>query len=310
MPGIDGGTIKAIHRHSGGCGGPIPLWFLESRVRNERRMLGSGRGYGRPGVERPYGARSLLYSIRIGRHFLRISLITVSAKEENVSDFNWTCPHCERAVTISGERYSSDAHTLQIANAIGRHTLVSLFIVCPNPECRQYTLTVALHESQSQPQTPRDRLLKKLQDWPLIPPSHSKHFPDYVPQTIREDYGEACLIRDLIPKASATLSRRCLQGILRDFWKVKPGRLVDEIEEVKDRIDPITWDAIEAVRKLGNIGAHMEKDINVIVDVDPEEAGLLIGLVETLLKECYVAREERKVRMAAVIAAAASKKTP
>ena len=35
---------------------------LESRVRNERRLLGSGRGYGRPEVERPYGARSLLYS--------------------------------------------------------------------------------------------------------------------------------------------------------------------------------------------------------------------------------------------------------
>jgi hypothetical protein len=30
-------------------------------VRNERRMLGSERGYGRPVVERPYGARSLLY---------------------------------------------------------------------------------------------------------------------------------------------------------------------------------------------------------------------------------------------------------
>ena len=30
---------------------------------NERRMLGSERGYGRPGVERPYGARSLLYSL-------------------------------------------------------------------------------------------------------------------------------------------------------------------------------------------------------------------------------------------------------
>jgi len=38
---------------------------LESRVRNERRMLGSGRGYGRPGVERSYGARSLLYSFPI-----------------------------------------------------------------------------------------------------------------------------------------------------------------------------------------------------------------------------------------------------
>ncbi len=41
--------------------GPILLGSLESRVRNERRMLGSGRGYGKPTVERPYGARSLLY---------------------------------------------------------------------------------------------------------------------------------------------------------------------------------------------------------------------------------------------------------
>jgi hypothetical protein len=40
-------------------------------------------------------------------------------------------------------------------------------------------------------------------------------------------------------------------------------------------------DATEAVRKLGNIGAHMEKDINVTVDVDPNEASLLTGLVET-----------------------------
>jgi hypothetical protein len=86
--------------------------------------------------------------------------------------------------------------------------------------------------------------------------------------------------------------------------------LVNEIEQIKDDVDPVTWDAIEAVRKLGNIGAHMEKDIDVIVEVDPEEANLLIGLVETLLKEWYVAREERRARMAAVIAAAATKKAP
>ena len=35
---------------------------LESRVRNETRMLGSERGYGRPVVERPYGAHSPLYA--------------------------------------------------------------------------------------------------------------------------------------------------------------------------------------------------------------------------------------------------------
>lgn len=226
-----------------------------------------------------------------------------------MSDFNWTCPHCERAVTISDERTSTSRHFLYIDNVAGARVLHSRYIVCPNPKCREFTLTASFHETIVD-KFGNNQAGKKLQNWPLIPQSASKHFPDYVPQAIREDYEEACLICDLSPKASATLSRRCLQGILRDFWKVKPARLVDEIEEVKDRIDSLTWDAIEAVRKLGNIGAHMEKDINVIVDVDPTEAALLIDLVETLLKEWYVASEERKVRMSSVIAAATSKKSP
>jgi hypothetical protein len=123
-----------------------------------------------------------------------------------------------------------------------------------------------------------------------------------------DDYREACLIQDLSPKASATLSRRCLQGILRDFWQVKPGRLVNEIDQIKDKVDPETWAAIDAVRTIGNIGAHMEKDISVIVDVDPNEAELLIGLVETLIREWYIGREERKSRMSAIVTAAGSKK--
>lgn len=36
------------------------------------------------------------------------------------------------------------------------------------------------------------------------------------------------------------------------------------------------------VREIGNIGAHMEADINVIIDVDPDEAQILIDLVELL----------------------------
>lgn len=223
-----------------------------------------------------------------------------------MADFNWICPHCERAVTISDTRQSSGEHPLYIANAEGQRVLRTLYIVCPNPACRKITLTATLFELKI---ARGGNVYRKLQEWSLIPSSASKHFPDYVPQAIREDYQESCLIRDLSPKASATLSRRCLQGILRDFWKVKPGRLIDEIEQVKDKIDVETWKAIDAVRKFGNSGAHMEKDINVIVDVDPEEAGLLSGLVETLLKEWYMAREEKRVRTAALIAAAEAKNT-
>jgi len=226
-----------------------------------------------------------------------------------MDDFNWNCPHCERAVTISRGRITTDRHTLSFENVDGRRSLWSRFIVCPNPECRKFTLTAALYESAEGYQH-GEKLLRKLEEWNLVPNSKAKTFPSFIPQAILDDYKEACLIRDLSPKASATLSRRCLQGIIRDFWVAKPGRLVDEIDQIKDKVDPLTWDAIDAVRKLGNIGAHMEKDINVIVDVDPDEAELLIGLIETLLREWYVAREERKARMGSIVAAASAKKAP
>jgi len=223
-----------------------------------------------------------------------------------MSDFNWTCPHCDRAVTISQERMDEVDHLLAISNAVGRRVLKTIFIVCPNPDCRKFTLSAYLHESEWT-QYLGEAIGAQLQSWSLIPPSKAKTFPPYIPQALRDDYREACLIQELSPKASATLSRRCLQGILRDYWGVTPGRLVDEIGQIKDKVDSVTWDAIEAVRKIGNIGAHMEKDINVIVDVDPNEADLLVGLVETLLREWYVGREERKKRMGAVVAAATTK---
>jgi len=41
----------------------------------------------------------------------------------------------------------------------------------------------------------------------------------------------------------------------------------------------------------------MEKDIDLIVDVDPNEAEMLIGLIEILIKDWYLAREERRNRL-------------
>jgi hypothetical protein len=145
--------------------------------------------------------------------------------------------------------------------------------------------------------------------WRLIPDSSAKVFPSYIPKPLLDDYREACLIRDLSAKASATLARRCLQGIIRDFWKVSKPRLVDEIEAIKDQLDTTTWEAIDSVRKVGNIGAHMEKDINLVIDVDPNEAQLLIELIETFFDEWYIARHDREERMKKVKGLAASKAT-
>jgi hypothetical protein len=220
------------------------------------------------------------------------------------NNFNWQCSHCQRLVTISAGQCSSSKHVLTIPNEGGEKTLKSLFIVCPNPSCQKFTLTAQLYESSPNPFNSRDNVLgEKITAWDLYPPTQCKTFPSYVPESILADYSEACLIKDLSPKASATLARRCLQGIVRDSGCVKHSRLSDEIDQLKPHIDPVTWHAINAVRKLGNIGEHMTHDINLIIDVDPHEATLLINLIETLLCEWYVAREERKNRMDSIVAA-------
>lgn len=128
----------------------------------------------------------------------------------------------------------------------------------------------------------------------IKPNSFHNSYPDYVPESIRQDYEEACSILHLSPKAAATLARRCLQGIIRDFWEISKKRLVDEIDALNGKIPVAQWKAIDALRSLGNIGAHMEKDVNTIIDIDEGEAEKLIKLIELLIEQWYVDRHEQE----------------
>lgn len=105
------------------------------------------------------------------------------------------------------------------------------------------------------------------------------------------------LTEELSPKVSAALARRCLSTMLRDFWRVQPGRLGDEFRQVRGNVDPLTWEAIESVKKTGTIGARMESEGAEILDAEPNEAKMLIGLIETLIQDWYVTREERRKRL-------------
>lgn len=82
--------------------------------------------------------------------------------------------------------------------------------------------------------------------------------------------------------------------MIRDFWGITKSTLYKEIDELKNKIPADLWSSIDALRQLGNIGAHMEKDTNIIIDIDPNEADSLIKLIELLMKEWYINREERK----------------
>ncbi len=219
--------------------------------------------------------------------------------------FSWSCPYCNRDATITDSNYSRDVHWFEKDNKDGDSALITEVIICPNHNCKEYVIKGSLHSAYW------DKIHKISRDvrlsWSMKPSSLARQFPSYIPAAIITDYEEACLIRDLSPKASATLSRRCLQGIIRDFFGIKKGRLVDEINAIQEKVDPITWQAIDSVRSIGNIGAHMEKDINLIIDVEPEEAQLLIGLIEILIKDWYVAKHERQKHLESIIGVAGTK---
>lgn len=224
---------------------------------------------------------------------------------------NFTCPYCGRPTTITDPNHF--AHWEKIIIAKPDKGDVGLFfqaITCPNSECQKLWLHLELCRS-SEVSSYRGSSWRRditIQKWQLLPESEAKVLPDYIPMPIQCDYYEACRIRDLSSKASATLARRCLQGMIRDFWKIKKGRLIDEVDALREKVDPLVWDAIDAVRSVGNIGAHMEKDINLIVDVDPKEAQLLIELIEQLVEDWYVNRYEKEKKLLAIRSLADDKK--
>jgi hypothetical protein len=114
--------------------------------------------------------------------------------------------------------------------------------------------------------------------------------PSEVPDTFAADYREACLVLADSAKASAALSRRCLQNLLREHLKVKPGSLSDEIDQMLPNLPTDLADAVDAIRNYGNFAAHPMKSTNSgeILDVEPGEAEWSLDVLEGLFEFCFV----------------------
>lgn len=212
-----------------------------------------------------------------------------------MSEYLWHCPFCNKEQTVTDQGRQVSFGDLTIDNADGPRRLVVKFVVCPEPACRKFSLHASLHNLEHS--GGRSYTGKHLKTWALIPPSRALSFPVSIPQQILQDYQEACLTLELSPKSAAALARRCLSAMLRDFWQVQPGRLVDEFRQIKGVADPLTWETIESVRNVGSIGARFESEGAELLDTEPPEAKLLIGLIETLIQDWYVIREERRKRL-------------
>jgi len=111
-----------------------------------------------------------------------------------------------------------------------------------------------------------------------------------VPEAFAADYREACLVLADSPKASAALSRRCLQQLLRDKGGVKPGNLSDEIDQAMQGLPQHLAKAVDAIRNLGNFSAHPTKSTGTseIVDVELGEADWCLEVLEGLFDFYFV----------------------
>ncbi|MFH1372218.1 MAG: DUF4145 domain-containing protein [bacterium] len=216
--------------------------------------------------------------------------------------YNWQCPFCGRHATLTEASLWSHQNLICTSDQgkDGNLNYELLYVVCPNSECKEYTLQIRFFQRK---RVEDQRGLHKYINGDLIlqyqirPRGSAKPFPDYIPEVLREDYAEACLILQDSPKASATLFRRCLQGLIRRYYRITKNTLYDEIKALESTLPPDLWDAVDSIREIGNVGAHSEKDVSKIVDVPPKAAHALRELIELLFEETYVKDHQRQQRI-------------
>jgi hypothetical protein len=188
------------------------------------------------------------------------------------------CPHC--SVEIH-EGFREDQ--IYNANGLGREDETSTFwkamyMVCP--ACKKAIIYLRKAWSNEE-------------DVWLVYPKSSVRPPaaPEVPAELANDYNEAGAVLPHSAKASAALSRRCVQSLLRAQGYTQKD-LAPAIQAVLDAKQLPSWLAenLDAIRNIGNFAAHPMKDSNTgaVVEVEPHEAEWNLEVLEGLFDFYYV----------------------
>lgn len=193
------------------------------------------------------------------------------------------CPHCQTGIHEQFIKVQICEYP-QVRPPSGAiaHRLVWSALHMRCPEC----LATIIHLEQV---APTQGIINIRPAYPIAP---ARPIQPEVTDPYKQDFSEACIVLPHSPKASAALSRRCLQAILRDKTPTKSRDLFDQIEEVSQPgllPSHIVTD-LHAVRTIGNIAAHSLKSTNTgeIVDVAPGEAEWNLDVIESLFDFYFV----------------------
>lgn len=191
------------------------------------------------------------------------------------------CPHCQ---TAFHERWTS--------KDVGGDRDCSLMAIQWNscPECRRKIIRLVLDSEKSGSRS-----------YPIVyPKAATRPIPPEVPDPYASDFREACLVLDDSPKASAAISRRCLQHIIREQAGITKKNLSEEIGALlsSKELSGHLAERVDAIRNVGNFAAHPIKSTNTgeIIEVEPGEAEWLLDVLESLFDFYFVQPTRLKAR--------------
>lgn len=124
--------------------------------------------------------------------------------------------------------------------------------------------------------------------------------PEAVPPEIADDYTEACQVLPYSAKASAAMSRRCLQNLIRDFFGITDRDLAVQIDKllVTNALPPYLAENVDAIRNIGNFAAHPQKSQHTgeVLPVEPGEAIWNLDVLEQLFEFSFVQRAKAQAQ--------------
>lgn len=204
----------------------------------------------------------------------------------NVRVLSWggmKCPHCKVGIA---EQFKSS----QIAN-YPQTILKDNLVVPPVTWVAQYQRCPECHEVLIMLDVSGPGGMSRFWGYPSAA-NAARDIPAQVTAPYRDDFREACLVLPISAKASAALSRRCLQAVLRDKAGTKKKDLFDQIEEVSAPgiLPSHIVEDLHAVRNIGNFAAHPMKSTNTgeIIEVEPGEAEWNLDVLESLFDFYFV----------------------
>ncbi len=138
--------------------------------------------------------------------------------------------------------------------------------------------------------------------WPKV--STRQPIPADVPEPFASLAREAGLILDDSPRASAVLSRRCLQQILRDQAGAPVSNLRDEIDWAiaNAGLPSHSRESLHELREIGNMAAHPNKSTATgeYLEVGAGEAEWTLDVLDALFDHYFVGPARTAARRAAL----------